>query len=309
MTQAATQLFYKLKPLIPRWLQLTLRRQLARYKRQKYADVWPILPTAGQKPPGWLGWPDGKQFAFVLTHDVEWASGQDKVLAMMKLEQSYGFHSSFNFVPERYAVSAKIRQALRENGFEVGIHGLNHDGKLFSSQALFKDRAVKINGYAKAWQAVGFRAPAMHHNLEWMQALDVEYDLSTFDTDPFEPQADGVGTIFPFVVTRQDNTPGFVELPYSLPQDHALFVILQEKDIGIWQKKLDWICEQGGMALLNVHPDYVCFEGKPGSEEFPAAFYAAFLEYVHTRYEGQYWHALPSEVASYVRTNVGLNGA
>jgi peptidoglycan/xylan/chitin deacetylase (PgdA/CDA1 family) len=278
-----------------------LRRQLARYKRQKYAAVWPILPTAGNKPADWPGWPDGKKFAFVLTHDVEWADGQDKVLAMMKLEKSFGFRSSFNFVPERYAVSAAIRQELVANGFEVGVHGLNHDGKLFSSQAVFKERVGKINEYARAWKAVGFRAPAMHHNLDWMLDLQVDYDSSTFDTDPFEPQADGVDTIFPFVVAGQGDKPGFVELPYSLPQDHALFVILQEKDISIWQQKVDWIYEQGGMALLNVHPDYVCFEGKQGREEFPVALYAAFLEYVQTKYEGQYWHALPREVASFVK--------
>jgi len=47
---------------------------------------------------------------------------------------------------------------------------------------------------------VGFRAPAMHDNLEWISELNLEYDLSTFDTDPFEPQSDGVGTIFPFKV-------------------------------------------------------------------------------------------------------------
>jgi len=25
----------------------------------------------------------------------------------------------------------------------------------------------------------------MHHNLEWIGELNVKYDLSTFDTDPF----------------------------------------------------------------------------------------------------------------------------
>lgn len=47
------------------------------------------------------------------------------------------------------------------------------------------------------------QGPAVHHNLEWIGELDIEYDLSTFDTDPFMPQPDGVGTIFPFLVERK----------------------------------------------------------------------------------------------------------
>jgi len=42
-----------------------------------------------------------------------------------------------------------------------------------------------------------------------------------------------------------------VELPYSLPQDFSLFVIMRERNIDIWKIKLDWIVEKGGMALLH----------------------------------------------------------
>ena len=132
-------------------------------------------------------------------------SGHDKCLELASLEKELGFVSSFNFVPERYNVSPKLRNKLVKLGFEVGVHGLNHDGKLFSSKKIFDERAKKINEYIRQWNAAGFRAPAMHHNLEWIHGLNITYDLSTFDTDPFEPQSDGVGTIFPFIVTSKDN--------------------------------------------------------------------------------------------------------
>jgi hypothetical protein len=48
-----------------------------------------------------------------------------------------------------------------------------------------------------------------------------------------------------------------VELPYTLPQDFLLFVLMQEKNIDIWKKKLDWIADQGGMALFIAHPGYM----------------------------------------------------
>ena len=43
---------------------------------------------------------------------------------------------------------------------------------------------------------------------------------------------------------------------------------------------------QGGMALVNVHPDYVNFEDSTSSAfEFPSAFYAELLEYVRPVHE------------------------
>ena len=271
-----------------------------RRKRLKHAHEWPIYPGSTQSPANWQGWPEGKRFAFVLTHDVELAGGHDKCELLMELEQRYGFVSSFNFVPERYNVSPALRAKLESEGFEVGVHGLNHDGKLYSSREEFRRRAHKINRYIEQWGTVGFRSPAMHNNLEWIKDLNIEYDASTFDTDPFEPQPDGQYTIFPFYVEGDANRSGYVELPYTLPQDFTLYVILQEKDPSIWQRKLDWIARNGGMALVNIHPDYIHFgSGRPGNEEFPANVYASFLDYVRTQYEGEYWHALPRQVAAF----------
>lgn len=302
---ALREIFYVLKPVFPRRLQLFLRRQLVLQKRSSCTDIWPIDATAVKSKEHFGGWQNGKRFALVLTHDVDTASGQKKCQDLMELEETLGFSSSFNFVPERYEVDAGLRQLLTDKWFEVGVHGLNHDGKLYKSWQIFQERAVKINGYLKEWGAVGFRSPAMHHNLEWIHDLDIEYDASTFDTDPFEPQPNGVDTIFPFWVKGNGNQKGYVELPYTLPQDFTLFVLMQEKNIDIWKKKLDWIAENGGMALLNTHPDYMHFDGgKPGIEEYPADYYGELLKYVRKRYERRYWHVLPKEMARYWVENV-----
>ena len=195
-----TRLYYTFKPLIPRWLQLFLRRMHGKKLLKKHKNVWPILPGSEQKPNNWVGWPDGKDFALVLTHDVEWRKGHDKCRQLLEMEKKLGFKSSFNLVPERYKVDKELRDFIVNEGFEVGVHGLKHDGKLFRSRKIFSERAIKINQYLKEWNSVGFRAPAVHHKLDWIAELNIEYDLSTFDTDPFEPQPDGVGTIFPFII-------------------------------------------------------------------------------------------------------------
>lgn len=299
------KVFYYIKPLVPRNIQLYFRRQITEGKRRLNENLWPILPGSERKPENWSGWPDNKKFAFVLTHDVERQKGHDRVETLMEIEQQYGIVSSFNFVPERYNVSPELRKKITENGFEVGVHGLKHDGKLYNSRKIFLERAKKINVYLKDWNASGFRSPAMHHNLDWLRDLNIEYDSSTFDTDPFEPQPDNINSIFPLWVHPHRNRPGYVELPYTLPQDFTLFIIMREKNIDIWKKKLDWIAENNGMALVNVHPDYLNFYNrKAGAEEFPVKLYRDFLEYVQVKYENEFWQVTPLTAARFFRESV-----
>jgi len=292
--------YYFVKPLIPRRLQIGIRRIMVQRKRGRHADVWPIDERAGNPPKDWKGWPKEKKFALVLTHDVDTEMGHRKCRQLMNLEKRLGFRSSFNFVPKRYEVSCELRMELIRNGFEIGGHGLYHDGKYYISKRIFLARARKINAYLKEWGAGGFRSPSMQRNLEWFHDLDIEYDASTFDTDPFEPQPEGVGTIFPFYVHGRGGRRGFVELPYTLPQDFTLFVLLKEKDVCIWKRKLDWIVERGGMALLNTHPDYMNFnERELDLEEYPSCFYGDFLKYIKRNYEDKFWHLLPREMARF----------
>jgi hypothetical protein len=315
MNGLTKRIFYTFKPFIHRSIQIGVRRQFARYKRHKYGHVWPIDPDAAGEPKHWSGWPEKRKFALVLSHDVDTAKGYKGVLKLAELEEEMGFRSSFNFVPERYGkISRDLVDELRRRGFGVGIHGLKHDGKLFWSKQIFDCSARRINFYLSDWNAEGFSSPSMHRNLEWMNALNIEYSISTFDTDPFEPQPDGVGTIFPFTVyrngfecaehqepsTKNPASRFFIELPYTLPQDFTLFIILKEKDIRIWKGKLDWIASKGGMALLNTHPDYMCWtNGDCEKEEYPIAFYEEFLRHIKQKYQGQYWHGIAKEVAQF----------
>ncbi|HKZ56666.1 MAG TPA: hypothetical protein VJ024_03085 [Thermodesulfovibrionales bacterium] len=266
----------------------------------RYREVWPIDAKSNKRPERWSGWPDQKRFALILTHDVETEKGLNKCYDLIQLEKRLGFISSFNFVAEDYRIPSEFRQHLLDNGFEIGVHGLSHDGKLYLSRKTFERQAARINQYLTEWKSAGFRSPSMHHNLEWIRDLNIEYDASTFDTDPFEPKSQGMGTIYPFVVSNNTSAKRYVELPYTLPQDFTLYVLFKERSIDIWKKKLDWIAENGGMALMIVHPDYMSFNGaKPGNDEYPAEFYEEFLNYTKSKYQGQYWNVLPKEIARF----------
>jgi len=228
----------------------------------------------------------------------------------MRLERRMGFHSSFNFLADQYAIHSGLFDELRANECEIGLHGLRHHENLFKSRKHFTAQMPRINKVLQDWEAAGFRAPCMYHNLEWTRELDVEYDASTFDTDPFEPQPDGVGTVFPFWVADSGRRGGYVEIPYTLPQDFTLFVLLQQKSIDTWKKKLRWIAERGGMAHLITHPDYMNFSGGKGNgEQYPAGYYEEFLEVIIKEYGGQYWLALPRDVARFCKANQAIRNA
>ena len=177
---------------------------------------------------------------------------------------------------------------------------------------MFRARAVRINQYLRAWNAVGFRSGFMLHQLDWLHDLEIEYDMSTFDTDPFEPQPEGRNTIFPVWVPRpatnhwspvtDHSRSGYVELPYTLPQDSTLFLLLREQSADIWLRKLDWIAGHGGMALVNVHPDYLEFNAiATRNGQYPSTFYREFLEYLKTNYGKAFWNEIPCNVAHILR--------
>lgn len=312
--------YYLIKPFLPGRVRLALRRIRAKPILDSVGDIWPILETTGKAPAHWPGWPEGKQFPVLLTHDVEGLRGLKRCRQLAEIEMEHGFRSSFNFIPKgEYEVPADLISWLRENGFEAGVHDLRHDGTLFQSREAFRHDSAAINQQLKTWGAVGFRAGFMLHKLNWLHDLEIEYDSSTFDVDPFEPQPDGAQTIFPFWVSKPDTeadvfpgkpsgpgnqlqTPGYIELPYTLVQDYNLFVVLKQRNIEIWTRKLRWLAEKGGMAMLDTHPDYMAMPGdQPGAYEFPIQYYRDFLDHIRTEYAGRYWVALPREVAAYCR--------
>jgi glycosyltransferase involved in cell wall biosynthesis len=310
---SSNKIYFAAKPFVPTALRHAVRRQLARRIRQRVSNVWPIFPGSARPPISWPGWPHGKKFAVVLTHDVESPHGLVRCRPLIELEMELGFRSSFNFIPEGdYEAPSQLLSDLACNGFEVGIHDLHHDGKLYTNRSTFKRKATQINEYLKQWNAVGFRSGFMLHNLSWLHDLNIQYDASTFDTDPFEPQPDGQETIFPFWVPHpvadqelrvKDDVcaNGYVELPYTLPQDSTLFLLLRERTPDIWLRKVDWIAQHGGMVLVNAHPDYMAFANELHLKRaYPVMHYWRLLEHLREHYGSSFWQPLPREMAAFV---------
>lgn len=281
--------------LVRRFVPISFRQLIQRYRRVEANERWcfpdkfiqelvELVERHSHAGPVVHPWPEGRSFAVVLTHDLETQDGCAVIPKLAEMEEELGFRSSWNIVPYKYRVDRGLLRDLRNRGFEIGIHGYNHDGKLYSSWRTFKCRAKAINRALKEYHAVGFRSPMVHRNLAWLQELEIEYDASCFDIDPYQAMPGGVGSIWPFRVGK------FIELPYTLPQDHTLFVARGEQDCQTWRRKLDFIARNHGMALLLTHPDYL-------TTDRYRSLYREFLTIARDR--GGFWHSLPRDVAAW----------
>src|SRR5262249_19995515 len=108
-------------------------------------------------------WPEGSSNTLMMTHDVETSAGRDFTSQLMDLDEAFGMKASFQVIPEkRYEVPVGYVRGIRERGFEVNLHDLNHDGNLYRERSEFELRAAKINDYLRRFSARGFRAGAMY---------------------------------------------------------------------------------------------------------------------------------------------------
>ncbi len=302
---AAVRGYYLVRPVLPRRLQLRLRRAFTRVQERASFPDWPaeeslhdlyawlfglLAELAGRPVPFIDVWPEGRSWALVLTHDVETDAGYRSLDLLRGPERQLGYRSSWNFVPLRYEVAEDTVRKLQEEGCEVGVHGLRHDGHDLGSRRLLAKRLPAIREYADRWQAVGFRSPATQRQWELMPALGFDYDSSYSDTDPYEPQPGGCCSYLPYF------NAGMVELPITLPQDHTLFAILQNPDADVWIRKAQFLRERRGMVLALTHPDYAV-------DPRVAEGYRSLLAGFHG--DHTVWHALPREVAAWWRQRAG----
>lgn len=301
----ALRTYYLLRPLIPRRIQIAMRRRFARAQELPDFPRWPAEPSlhdlyrrlyelarevAGTDVP-WIGfWPGPNSWAVVLTHDIETAGGRDAVLPVVDMEARLGFRSAWNVVPRRYEVSDAFIASLTDRYCEVGLHGLFHDGRDLASRGHLLERLPEMRAVASRIGATGFRSPATQRAPDLIGMLDFDHDSSYPDSDPYEPQPGGCATWLPYMI---EDT---VELPITLPQDHTLFVILQHADERVWIEKVDVLRRRGGMALVLTHPDYML-------DPTIRAAYGRLVAQIAD--DSSAWRTLPRDVSAWWRARSG----
>jgi hypothetical protein len=300
-------IYYFLRPL----LTVSIRKHLQKIRLSGWDKIpfprWPVdcsvealmqgvmeltLKNGGpQRVPFIWFWPEGLQSGCVITHDVEGPPGQAFSHQLMDLDDSFGFKSAFQVVPEiRSEAPRTFLKEIRSRGFEGNVHDLNHDGYLFDSREQFEERARKINGYIREFESRGFRAGAMHRVQDWFGSLDVSFDMSVPNVAHLEPQRGGCCTVMPYFIGN------VVELPLTTIQDYSLFHILDDYSTGIWKKQIDLILSKNGLITILTHPDYLI-------EPRARAIYAELLALLRNlREERRIWAALPGDVERWWRS-------
>lgn len=298
---ALAQIYYFIRPILP----VAIRRHLQKIYLRGWRDIqfprWPVDGSVDELfqqllllsikssqveeiPFIWF-WPDGAPSCSIVTHDVETAVGRDFCTTLMNIDDSFGIKTSFQVIPEeRYGVDPEFLSSIRDRGFEVVVHDLNHDGHLYKTREQFLERAARINAYGKKYSAEGFRAGILYRKQVWYDALDFAYDMSVPNVAHLDPQRGGCCTVMPYFIGN------ILELPVTTTQDYTLFNILGEFSTDLWKRQIELIMENYGLMSFIAHPDYIM-----GTREL--GIYEELLGHLaHLRAEKGVWITTPGEV-------------
>jgi hypothetical protein len=301
-TAWAKDAYYKLRPYLPVALRKHLQRAYLRGWEARTFPSWPVDRSVDilfesimalvlqaskreQFPFIWF-WPEGRQACAILTHDIETKAGRDLTGQLMDIDDAFGMKASIQVVPEkRYTVSDAFLDSIRARGFEINVHGLDHDGNLFQDRSTFLEAAKRINEYAEIFGSRGFRSPTMYRNVDWLRHLNFSYDMSIPNVARLEPQHGGCCTVMPYFLPG-----GMLELPLTTTQDYTLFNVLNDYSTALWKQQIEVILRSHGLISVIVHPDYI-FSGR--AQEI----YKQLLEDLRGLQTDQnVWVALPGDV-------------
>jgi len=308
---AGRKTYYILRPFLPTSVRKHLQRLALHHWDERPFPTWPIDQTvdrlfdcamrsviranSGRPVPFIWFWPEGFSSCAVLTHDVETAAGRDFCPNLMDLDDSFGFKSSFQLIPEgRYEISEYFLRSIRDRGFEINVHDFNHDGDLFKHREEFLRRVARINVYGKTFQAEGYRSAVLYRNLDWYDSFDYSYDMSVPNVGHLDPQPGGCCTTKPYFVGK------ILEIPVVATQDYTLFHILRQYSADLWEREIELILNQNGLISFIIHPDYLL-------EKRARDVYVALLERLsHARRSAQMWIALPRELNKWWRNRAQM---
>ena len=297
----AQRLYYQIRPL----LGVAVRKHLQRVRLSGWDKIafprWPVdrsvdslmetaltllLKTQGQpKIPFIWFWPDRASACAMMTHDVEGQAGVDFCDQLMDIDDSFAIKSAFQLIPEgREDVWRRTAATMRGRGFEVNLHDLNHDGRLFADRDTFLQQAKRINDYTRQFASAGFRSGAMYREQAWFDAFEFSYDMSVPNAAHLEPQRGGCCTVMPYFVGN------ILELPLTTTQDYSLFHILNDYSTTLWKEQTRIIRQHHGLVSVIAHPDYLV-----GRRERDV--YVELLRHLHElRERDGLWIALPGEI-------------
>jgi peptidoglycan/xylan/chitin deacetylase (PgdA/CDA1 family) len=226
---------------------------------QTYADNsadTPIASLNGATPAHWI-WPNNRQCALILSHDVDTTGQAQGILRLSREAQTRGICSTFSFVGETLDHYRPLIRELRAIGHEIALHDHFHDNRIaFLAEDQIVERLKPLADKIEEFGICGFRSPSWYTSAPLWRALNglrFTYDMSALDTWSFftSEQNYGARTLFPF------RFGGLCVLPNTIPYDDAprFSGYATTEILEFWRPKIEWISQNGGLIMLNAHPD------------------------------------------------------
>ena len=241
-------------------------------------------------------WPSKKKCAFISTHDIDTAFGQDYIENYFEIEKELNIRSTNFWVTHLYKLNNHLLHQAVKNAFEIGLHDYNHDGKLVMlNQGEIKNRISLSQDFIKEYSVEGVRSPGFLRSMNFYSAIKdlFNYDMSIVDYSFLFPYpGDGCRTSQPLLFEN------LILFPSSLIRDgEALALGLKPKEIlNTWIMKYNWLKSKNGLIVLLTHPD----KGFSGRKDM-LEIYKTFLEYVKNDHDC--WISTAGELAKYLKQN------
>lgn len=210
-----------------------------------------------------------------LTHDVDWASCYSSFYGIAEVEADFGFKSTFNFLTGwQYRPRKKDIAKILEDGFEVGLHGREHDIAMgVRSKPSLRKMLSEARDVLGGVEVVrGFRTPALAISEPLLDVLDELGFLYDSSVAAWSPYCGLQAKVRPY---RYPNRQIWL-LPLSL-QDDLLFREYQLSDgeaLQVVKAVMAMVASGGGVFVFNGHPT-ILSEHKE--------FYLSFLHYLAER--------------------------
>ncbi|MBN3038381.1 MAG: polysaccharide deacetylase family protein [Candidatus Omnitrophica bacterium] len=203
-----------------------------------------------------------------LSHDIDWKDCYDFAEELTELELSYNVRSTLNFLTNwNYRLDKGFLGSLLERGFEIGLHGTDHDIALaYRSRKKIREKLKQGRDELPA-PIKGFRSPALSSSQTLFEVLDelgFEYDSSLYAVNPY---GRGTESYFPY------RYPGLRlwEIPLAV-QDSWLF-----RDMNLSEEEAFSKVRRIMHEIVALKGTFV-FCGHPGILRSKPRFFKMFLE-------------------------------
>ncbi len=234
-----------------------------------------------------------KKAVICLSHDIDNVEGYRYTKTMAEIDAKYNIQSTFNFITHDYKIDKPFIHSIAHAGFEVGLHGYNHDqGFAFRNPKKIKTEIKMAIDALDTEEVVGYRSPALSISETLFQVLSEMNFLFDSTMQIASPFYYSVKLPYPYYFKKYD----MWEIPLMVQDDNYFRDSSNsENDIlGSIQHFIKDIISLNGVMTINMHPHIMTDNRK---------FYENFIKLIK-QFSNDVAYSSTRSVIKYAKTNI-----